>query len=254
MSDEFQRPSSGRGRRLFLGLLLLVAIGALAYDFLVARPAYTEGLAKLQTLDDPERDNNGEPIYRDGSMVWLADMDADGRVEREDVHKYLEKEPSHESSPDDINVIETYSWPRGIPFMTYNAYVLYVKGEDMDGEKYVKLYSVMDVKPTDKDLRQGVTIPEDLPADLEVSAGGGGGDTTATDDDDAPIDPDDPADEGDDDKADDDNVPPPPADDDKADDDKADDDKADDDKADDDGNVPPPPADDSDDDGDGAGR
>ncbi len=240
--DEFQKPS-GSGRKIFLVVVLLLVLGALGYDFLVAKPAYEGGMAQLQSLLDKKKDAEGELVFNDGKTVSVGDLDGDGKVTPDDVHKSMGREPSSTSSPQDNTFVEVYSWPRGIPFVTYEAYVIYSRS----GES-TELYKISEREPGKDDFRQKAETLEDRPPGLTRSTGGGVGegppDGAGNADDDKDGDSDDgAADDGDsnDDAADDgasDDAADDGASDDAADDgasdDAADDGASDDDAADDD--------------------
>ncbi len=171
-NNEFQKPASGAGRKIFLVVLFLLVLGAFGYDYLVAKPAYEGGLKKLQSMLDPKKGPDGEMILVDGKTSKCGDMDGDGRVTPDDVHKFMERDPSATSTPMETAYVETFAWPRGIPFISYKAYVVYSKGAEA-----TTLYKVTQTEPTEDDYRQKYTqVPaEDRPPGLRVSGGGAGG-------------------------------------------------------------------------------
>jgi hypothetical protein len=162
-TDEFKSASSGSGRKMFLVLLLLVAVAAFGYDFFVAKPAFQAGYEKLQSMTDPKKDDTGNPIFVNSSIVKQGDLNGDGYITIEDVHEVIGRAPSATETPEnsDSTIVETYSWTRGIPFMTYDAYVVYSKGEE-----HTTMYAVTERKPEKKDYRQKAKTLQDRPADL----------------------------------------------------------------------------------------
>ena len=162
---DFQRPA-GSGRKLFLVLLLLVAVAALGYDFLVAKPAWEEAFNRAQTMQDPKKDSQGEAIQENGRIVRLGDVDGDGDITPKDVKQFLNRAPSTSESPADNTLVETYSWRRGIPFATYDVHVIYSRGKNS-----TTLYSVSKRRPKAEDLRQRFETRDDRPPGLGVAGG-----------------------------------------------------------------------------------
>ena len=172
--DEFQNTSSGNGRKLFLVLVLLVVLGVFGYDYFVAKPAYQEGIKKLQAMLDPQKDDQGEAIMENGMIMKIGDLDKDGYVTQEDVRKLMGREPKSTVTEEETTIVETYAWPRGIPLMTYDAYAVYYKDADK-----TTLKKVTESKP---ELKKPQTIAQkDRPAGLTLSAGNPADDKAADD-------------------------------------------------------------------------
>ncbi len=143
--DEFQNTSSGKGRKLFLVVVLLAVLGGFGYDYFVAKPAYQEGVKKLLAMLDPQMDNTGEAVMENGNIIRIGDLDRDGFVTQQDVRKAMGREPKTTETQEETTVVETYAWPRGIPLMTYDAYAVYFKSEDRTA-----LLKVTESKPEKK--------------------------------------------------------------------------------------------------------
>lgn len=96
-------------------LILLVAGVAAGWDYLVARPGYEQALEKVKPL---------LPLSDSG-----ADESADApatqkTATQEDVHAVLDVSPAVTETAGSY-LVERYSWRRGIPWMTYDLWVIY---------------------------------------------------------------------------------------------------------------------------------
>lgn len=123
---------------LRVGVLLVVffvLLGALAYDFRVARPAAQAGYEKvIGLLEKRAKSRKG-----------------DAEFEPADVQRELGCAPSS-TRQQGLTTIETYSWRGGMPLRTYNLYVLY------QGVSNPKLANALQSEPTDKEIAS-VEIP-----------------------------------------------------------------------------------------------
>lgn len=102
-----KKKSKGAQIRLaVLSVILVLAFGGLAYDFAVARPQSQAAFKRV------------------GAML----ADESRTVTSEDVQKEVGFAPKKEDKG--YYTLETYSWNRGLPFMTYRIYVVY-EGKDV---------------------------------------------------------------------------------------------------------------------------
>jgi hypothetical protein len=114
--------SSGSSTRLVVLLLILLVVGlAAGWDYLIARPGYEQALAKVEPLlpggdadDEEEAEVAGESPASPPFEVSTL----------EDVHAVLGLTPAVTESAG-AYLVERYSWRRGIPWMTYDLWVIY---------------------------------------------------------------------------------------------------------------------------------
>jgi hypothetical protein len=176
-SDEFDGGSGGRGRKLLLFAVLLVVVGAFVYDLSVIKPQFRKGVDELNEMLEPRKGEDGNTLIKNGRPVPKGDQDGDGVVSTADVHKLAGREPAHsyfmKTDPDVL--VEVYSWRRGIPLLSYNAYVVYKKFNDGH-----RMYSVDEAKPDESRFGDPI-LPGELPEGLKRQGGGNAGDTAEKD-------------------------------------------------------------------------
>ena len=114
-------------QRSVLGIVLVLVIGALAYDFAVARPRQTKAWNKLEELDASGRSS----------------------VSQEEVHELIGRTPA-DVEEKETALVETYRWPRGVPFMKYTISVVYSKSPG--GNKYYYYTAALNQAPTESQL------------------------------------------------------------------------------------------------------
>ena len=173
--DEFQGSGSGIGRKVFLVLLLLAVGGMFGYDYLVSQPAFREGVAKLESIQDPSRDENGDAeLTEGGAVLKVGDVNKDGRISPDDVHKYMTMEPAAVDTQGDTIVLETFCWQRGVPLLSYSAYVAYSRIKDADGNETLTLFRVYSEKPEKVGTEYEETPPDERPPGLAMGGAPGG--------------------------------------------------------------------------------
>jgi hypothetical protein len=125
--------------------------------------AFDKALKKLQSMHDPKTENGEAIIDENGRIAKLGDLDGDGHITQDDVHKVMDREPSATETPKENTIVETYSWPRRNSSKTYDAYVVYSKRTER-----VTFYTVTESKPGQDDYpKTATTTPrEDRPAGL----------------------------------------------------------------------------------------
>jgi hypothetical protein len=96
-------------------LILLVTAAAAGWDYLVARPGYEQALEKVEPLVPMSDSGAGEDADRQA-----APKDAT----QKDVHAVLGVSPAV-TEPAGSYLVERYSWRRGIPWLTYDLWVIY---------------------------------------------------------------------------------------------------------------------------------
>jgi hypothetical protein len=115
--DEPRRSGGSSTRLVVLLLILLVAGAAAGWDYLIARPAFYQAQDKVKPLlpgSDADADKG------DVTPSVSAPIDAT----QKDVHAALGLTPAA-TEPAGSYLVERYSWRRGIPWMTYDLWVIY---------------------------------------------------------------------------------------------------------------------------------
>jgi hypothetical protein len=116
-SDDAPRRSGGSSIRLVVLLLILLVAGVAAgWDYLVARPGYEQALEKVEPLL-PVSDRGAD----DGQNPAPA---AQKTATQEDVHAALNLAPAVTETAGSY-LVERYSWRRGLPWLTYDLWIIY---------------------------------------------------------------------------------------------------------------------------------
>lgn len=173
-ADEF-KSSSGGGRKFLLFTVLLVVAGMVGYDYLVCQPAFREAQAQANQIQNPKRDDKGDAVINKntGSITKQGDVDEDGVVTPDDVHSFLGKEPSDvDAEFTETTVLETYSWPRGIPFMSQQLFAEYSRTKS-NGEERLSLFKVHMTMPESGGTEFVPLPPEERPEGLGMGGGAG---------------------------------------------------------------------------------
>ena len=179
--DSSNERSGGGGfiRQLILGVVLLLVAAGAVYDF---------GFLQRKVHEEHQK---------------LADVPADLKSD-EEIHKIMDREPTSVKDYENGARVETYSWQRPIPFMTFDVYAIYRKIETQtpEGETIETHYRF--VKATRTLENEKLPASEEVPGGPPVAPGmrgagfgGGGGGGGNQDDDDS-------GDDGDDGDSDDD--------------------------------------------------
>jgi hypothetical protein len=113
--DEPRRSGGSSTRLIVLLLILLVAGAAAGWDYLIARPGYEQALEKVEPLL-PTSDRDADEGASRPAAPKIATQ--------EDVHGVLDAEPAVTETAG-AYVIERYSWRRGLPWLTYDLWVIY---------------------------------------------------------------------------------------------------------------------------------
>ncbi len=122
--DSSNPPSSGASHggspdslrknvRIALFALLGVLVIAIAYDYLYARPAVDKAYDKIAAL-------NNDMNVSAGAKVLKSD----------DIHAALGRQPTTVLKEDPFT-IEVYQWRAGLPWRTYDYYVVYVGQKEL---------------------------------------------------------------------------------------------------------------------------
>ena len=131
-------------RLVILLLIFGIALIGLLYDYSIARPAHKEA---YETVDAMLADKNPDP-------------DSDGTVSDDKVQSELGRKPSKTELLSN-GKIEIYSWRSGLPYRTYDVYVVYV------GQKMPLLYFVSTDRPTSTELPPKAVIPKPSQDDID---------------------------------------------------------------------------------------
>lgn len=122
--ENVSRRSGGASGRLVVLLLILLVVGiAAGWDYLVARPAFYEAQKKVEPLlpgSAPDAEEEVEPVTREPAT-------------QKDVHAALGLTPGVTESAG-AYLVERYSWRRGVPWLTYDLWVIY----DDDAERTLR--------------------------------------------------------------------------------------------------------------------
>jgi hypothetical protein len=138
-------------RLIVLLLVFGVALACLLYDYTIARPAIKKALISIQGL-------------LEGS---IKDPSGDGAVTEDEVQSLLGSKPSRVTQLE-TGKIEVYSWRSGLPYRTYDLYVVY------SGQKLPLLHSATtNEEPTGDQLPENAVILNKVTeGDLKSSAPG----------------------------------------------------------------------------------
>jgi hypothetical protein len=127
-------------RLIVLLLVFGVALVGLLYDYTIARPAIKKADKTIQGL-------------LDGSM---KDPSGDGAVTEDEVQSLLGSKPSRVTQLE-TGKIEVYSWRSGLPYRTYDLYVVY------SGQQLPLLHSATtNEEPTGAQLPEKMIVPNNL--------------------------------------------------------------------------------------------
>ena len=136
--DEFGKTSAGAARMIILIVLLLVVAGAFAFDKLSVKPKFDAAFARVQELD--------------AQVPQPKDV----------VHRVINREPASVTHPRDDITVETYSWIRGFPILTYDIHIVYTKKPDSSEEFFYT--TIANRTPDDRDFpnlkREQLDIPD----------------------------------------------------------------------------------------------
>jgi len=130
-ADQPGKNNASLIRQLILVAILLVAGGALAYDYLVARPSAQEAFEQVEKLQESDTD-------------------------RDEVIKKL-GEPSTTYNKEGAITIDLYSFRSGLIFRTYKVYIVYTGAGRIDSVS-------KDKKPSELDLKD-VKVSDDSDSD-----------------------------------------------------------------------------------------
>jgi hypothetical protein len=124
-----------------------VALVGLLYDYTIARPAIKKADNTIQGL-------------LEGS---IKDPSGDGAVTEDEVQSLLGSKPSRVTQLE-TGKIEVYSWRSGLPYRTYDLYVVY------SGRRLPLLYSATaNAEPTGTQLPEKMIVPNNL-TDEEIKS------------------------------------------------------------------------------------
>lgn len=116
--DSPRRSGGSSTRLIVLLLILLVAAAAAGWDYLLARPGYEKALRDVEPL--LPLSDRGDAEDAGASSTRTAEEPAT----QEDVHAVLDAAPATTETAGSY-LIERYSWRRGLPWMTYDLWVIY---------------------------------------------------------------------------------------------------------------------------------
>ncbi|QEG01688.1 hypothetical protein Mal15_57660 [Stieleria maiorica] len=150
--------SGGGGRKILLYGLLGLMVAALAYDYLVARPAVNAAYDQIT----------------DASMT--ANRKGAGFLSNEQVRELIGKQPVH-TFKDGRYTVEVFHWPGGLIVKPHKLYAVYMKnGDSLMFNRHAKfVYEAADIVTPDRPI---APAPDDEPPasyDEEEMSGGGGG-------------------------------------------------------------------------------
>lgn len=166
--NEFDNRSGGRGRKFLLFVVLVAVVGAFVYDLAIVKPDFRKGVEELKGLMDPLKGEDGKTVIKNGRPVPKGDQDGDGVVSPADVHKVAGQDPSRSwfMKTDSDVLVEVYSWKRGIPLLSYDAFAVYKKFNNGH-----RLYSVNEIEPDESSFGDPI-LPGKLPEGLKRAGGG----------------------------------------------------------------------------------
>lgn len=149
--SENEHPAAAGGggsmRKLLLLIALLVVLGLFAYDQFVTKSAFNEALKNLDEMQTR--------LETDAGFTMQGDHDGDGFITTADLKKTAGRDPAATEEFDDRFMIETYSWPRIIPGMTYDIFAVYRKGNERN-----VFYKVMTERPDASSLPAATKVGE----------------------------------------------------------------------------------------------
>ena len=124
------KPAGGSPIRLVVRVILfgilLYLICALPYDYFVARPGQVKAWEKLYN----ERAEPGHPKFDENEKPGLLQLknvgSGDVETTNDTVAEALGRQPSKSTSESGV-LTEVYSWRAGLPWKTYNIYVVYAE-------------------------------------------------------------------------------------------------------------------------------
>lgn len=153
-ADQPDKNNASLIRQLVLVAILLIAGGALAYDYLVARPAAQEAFEQVEKLQESDTD-------------------------RDEVIKKL-GEPSTTYNKEGAITIDLYRFRSGLIFRTYKVYVVYTGAgriESVSKDKEPSQLDLKDVKVSDDSDSDDAppAVPDTPVPDSGDTSGGGPG-------------------------------------------------------------------------------
>ena len=151
-------PSSNVRTLVLLGLLVL-AIASLGYDRLVARPA-AEAAHQLVNDKASERSSSANKQLDNSEVAALFEKGPAERLEGD--HYYVEK----------------YSWLGGLPFRSYDCWVVYAPSFEGETKTFRFNAAYLNEKPDPQFMpgyEDNVEIVTELPGEPSGAAGPGGG-------------------------------------------------------------------------------
>jgi hypothetical protein len=169
------KPASGSPIRLVVRVILfgilLYLVCALPYDYFVARPGQVKAWEKLYNKraeqSDPEYDASAKPGLLQLKNVGSGDVE----TTTETVAEALGRKPSKSTSENGM-VTEIYSWRAGLPWKTYNIYVVYAERRDKTKKPRLE-NAFLNEPPSDLSVPT-LEAPEDGPSLAPQAPGGGG--------------------------------------------------------------------------------
>jgi hypothetical protein len=135
--------SSGGLRRVLLLVILVAVVGAFAYDQLVTKADFNS--VKQEVEDMPLLDG----------LKKRGDHDGDGFITAADVRLTAGIDPAATEDLGEKYKVETYSWSRILPGLSYDLFVVYRKGEERD-----VMYQVTSSRPDASSLPAPPSIGE----------------------------------------------------------------------------------------------
>ena len=126
-----ERPAHGSGFKIRMGVLLTilaVAVAAVGWEFLVAKPGVDAAWAKVQKEE--------EEVAKKPGVIQTVNTD---------IHKLIGKTPSDTKTKGNYT-IEEFRWQRGMPIWKYSIYVVYLGPEKRLNHAY------LNQEPSEQDL------------------------------------------------------------------------------------------------------
>ena len=136
-NDQNPGSRTSRVRQKILFIILFLAIGALVWEYKVAKPKSEEAWEAVTGMLNSNFSSGGEVTNTN-----------------EDVANAIGKSPA-ETKPDEHQAIEIYKWRRGLPFRSYEIQVLYEKKSD--GQLFLK--NAMFNEPLPQEILDPTAIP-----------------------------------------------------------------------------------------------
>lgn len=164
-AHETKGPASSRSkgsstRLLVLCGILVVGLVAAGWDYLVARPAYESTLKKVDEL---------LPLGPDGKATGKPRSE---QATQDEVHAAIGVAPT---ATDDVGMylVERYSWRRGLPWATYDIWVVYDDDERKTLRDATSMKEESDVYFRTSDRPAAPSEPNGLKPLSESAASGG---------------------------------------------------------------------------------